>query len=101
MSSEENRRLFLHALEGGRYAKGPIEVDTRGRPVDPSAAGWCAVGLAYTLFHDSSRPGSLVPVRRALGVSRQQLFYLQNTLNDSALTFGEIAARIRHEWDWG
>ena len=101
MSKEENRRLFLHALESGRYPKGPIEVDVRGRPVGPVVSGWCAVGLAYTLFHDPSRPGSLVPVRQALGVSRSHMWYLQNTLNDSDLLFSEIAARIRHEWNWG
>src|SRR5262249_15057837 len=64
-----NRQRFLAALRSPDSTKGPIAVDARGRPVDPTAPGWCVDGLAYTLFHDPARPHSLQPVRAALGVS--------------------------------
>ena len=93
-----NRQRFLTALRSGAYHKGPITIDARGRPVDPQASGWCVDGLAYTLFHDPARPGSLVPVRQALGVSRATWTWWQQELNDSPRTFAEIADVIAAAW---
>src|SRR5262245_19500156 len=93
-----NRARFLAALRSGAYPKGPIAVDGRGRPTDPAAPGWCVDGLAYTLFHDPARPGSLVPVRAALGVSRDTFAWWQQELNDSAMSFAQIATVIAAAW---
>ncbi len=99
MSNEvhKNRALFLESLRSGRYAKGPIEADSRGRPVDPNAEGYCAVALAHTLFHDSKRPNSPIPMREALHLTPQQVTHIQQEWNDSKLTFSEIADLIESE----
>src|SRR5262245_45803249 len=93
-----HRARFLAALRSGAYPKGPTVTDTRGRPLDPDAPGWCVDGLAYTLFHAAVRPGSLVPVRAALGVSRATFRWWQETLNDSPRTFAQIADVIEAAW---
>ena len=53
---EANRAIFLWALRSGLFPKGPIETDSKGHPADPEASGFCAVGLAYELFHDDKKP---------------------------------------------
>ena len=100
-TTQANRQRFLAALRSGDYAKGPIAVDARGRPTNPTAPGWCVDGLAYTLFHDPARPGSLQPVRAALGVSHTTFTYWQQELNDSPLTFHAIADLIDAAWQQG
>lgn len=88
-----NRKLFLTALRSGEYSKGPIETDDRGRPLDPNAEGWCAIGLAFTLFCDEQK-GSKQKMVEALGITSKQLTYIQQRWNDSSLTFPEIAELI-------
>ena len=97
MEVADNRALFLWALRSGLYPKGPIEVDSRGRPVDPNATGYCAVGLAYDLFHDDSKPGSPLPMRKALGLSPSQFTHIQQDWNDSERSFSEIADLVEIE----
>ena len=94
------RKIFLAALRSGEYPKGTIVTDEQGRPLfdNPSEPGWCVVGLAHTLFSDPLRPASMVPVRQALGVSRQFFTHVQHVWNDSALTFSEIADLIEGIW---
>ncbi len=92
-----NRELFLWALRSGLYPKGPTETDARGRPLDPNATGYCAVGLAYELFHDEDRPGSPLPMRKALALSAHQFTRIQQEWNDSDLTFSEIADLVEGE----
>ena len=92
-----NRVTFLQALRSGLFPKGPIETDIRGRPLDPNAQGYCAVGLAYDLFHDNKRPGSPLPMREALALTPQQFTHIQQEWNDSPLTFSEIADLIEEE----
>ncbi|HEU0020865.1 MAG TPA: hypothetical protein VFR55_04230 [Dehalococcoidia bacterium] len=94
---ERNRALFLSALRSGEYPKGPIETDAKGRPVDPNAEGFCAVGLAHYLFFDPSRPKSPIPIREALGLLPRQFARIQQEWNDSDLTFPEIADLIERE----
>ena len=101
MNVQYNRGIFLCALRSGLYLKGPIETDTRGRPTDPNATGYCAVGLAYDLFHDDARPGSPLPMRKALGLSPHQFTRIQQEWNDSTRTFGEIADLIEIELFYG
>ncbi len=94
---KQNRVLFLSALRSGLYPKGPIETDDKGRPTDPNAVGYCVVGLAYDLFHDDDKPGSPLPMRKALGYSAAQFTRMQQEWNDSELTFVEIADLIETE----
>lgn len=98
MNIAKNRQTFLDALRSDKYPKGPIEVDDKGHPTDPNAYGFCVDGLAYALFRDEDKPGSLVPVRAALGFSQDQFARLQQVLNDSPLTFPEIADLIEDEY---
>lgn len=91
-----NRETFLTALRSGEYEKGPIEDDGYGKPPD-GATGYCAVGLAYVLFHDEARPGALSYTRTALGFTRKDFTKIQKEWNDSVLTFVEIADLIQAE----
>lgn len=94
---QQNREIFLWALRSGLYPKGPTETDAKGRPLEPNATGYCAVGLAYELFYDDARPGSPLPMRKALGLSRGQFTHIQQEWNDSQRTFAEIADLIETE----
>lgn len=87
----QNRILFLAALRSGYFLKGPIETDDRGRPLDPDAEGFCAVGLADYLFRDPARPGSPFVIREALGITAKQKARIQQEWNDTTLSFPEIA----------
>lgn len=89
-----NRRFFLSELRSGKYPKGTIRSDCRGRPIveSPSDHGWCACALMHDLFADQS--GGYL---RALGLSAKQCRYIQQDLNDTPLTFAEIADRIEGE----
>jgi len=97
MSNYVNRQLFLNALRSGDYQKGPTETDKKGHPLDPNATGYCAVGLAFTLFNDPKKPGSPLPMRKALGLSAKQFTHIQQKWNDSKLSFHEIANLIQTE----
>ncbi len=94
---KQNRATFLTALRSGQYKKGPIEADLEGRPIDPDAEGYCAVGLAHTLFYDDERPHSPIPMREALGLSPKQITKIQQEWNDSKLSFSDIANLIESE----
>jgi len=94
---KQNRDLFLEALRSGLYPKGPIEVDHKGRPEEPDAEGYCAVGLAYCLFPDPTRVGSPFPMREALNLTPKQFTRIQQDWNDSELTFPQIADLIEKE----
>lgn len=95
MAVQQNRKVFLDALRSGLYPKGPIETDNKGRPLDHNASGYCAVGLAHTLFNDGT--GSPLPMRKALGLKPIQFTHIQQEWNDSLLTFPEIADLIEAE----
>jgi len=92
-----NRVMFLNALRSGRYPKGPIETDEGGRPLDPDAVGYCAVGLAYTLFCDGTKVGAHKVMMDALGLTARQLTHIQQVWNDSPRTFETIADLIETE----
>lgn len=89
---QQNRKVFLDALRSGLYLKGPIEDDSQGRPVDPDASGYCAVGLAYNLFGES-----MPAMQKALGLKLKQFRKMQQEWNDSPLTFSQIADLIEAE----
>lgn len=88
-----NRVIFLSALRSGKYTKGPF---ISGQDEPPMGAeGFCAVGLPYTLFLHNKGP--VQALRKVLGVTKQDLYRIQNEWNDSPLTFPEIANLIEHE----
>ena len=93
-SVTENRVVFLKALRSGVYQKGPF-VKGQDEP-PPSATGFCAVGLPYTIFLGNNGP-IVEGLKRVLGLKRQDLTRIQNEWNDSPLTFSEIADRIETE----
>lgn len=90
---KENRRLFLEALRSGDYEKGAY---VAGQDEPPSGAtGFCAIGLPYTLFLKNSGP--VQALTKVLGITKSDIYRIQNEWNDSPLTFPEIAERIEIE----
>lgn len=88
----QNRRVFLSALRSGEYPKGPF-IPGKDEP-PPGAVGFCAVGLPYTLFLGNRGP--VQALRKVLGVTKEDLWQIQNEWNDSDLTFPQIADLIEH-----
>ena len=62
-----------------------------------NATGYCAVGLAHTLFCDGTSFGHMATLVKALGLKPTQFRHIQQVWNDSPLTFPEIADRIQTE----
>lgn len=88
----ENRKVFLDALRSGKFKKGEFVV---GQDLPPQGAdGFCAVGLPYTLLLDNKGP--VQGLRKVLGVTKQDLWQIQNEWNDSDLSFPQIADLIEH-----
>ncbi|HEX8177878.1 MAG TPA: hypothetical protein VF543_22505 [Pyrinomonadaceae bacterium] len=96
---DRNRGLFLKELRSGRYKKGTIRSDERGRPVVESDAdnGYCACALMHDLFFDYNGQRSDRNYLLALDLTPVQCRFIQQQLNDSPLTFPEIADRIERE----
>lgn len=91
-SVADNRMVFLDALRSGEYQKGPFVPGQDEPPV--GAEGYCAVGLPYTLLLHNKGP--VQGLRKVLGVTKLDLWTIQNEWNDSDLTFGQIADLIEH-----
>lgn len=88
----DNRKIFLEALRSGKYEKGPF---IEGQDEPPrGATGFCAVGLPYTLLLNNKGP--VQGLRKALGVTKRDLWQIQNEWNDSDLTFSQIADLIEN-----
>lgn len=87
-----NRQTFLNALRSGKYPKGTINTDSKGRPIIESEKdeGYCVVGLMFSLFEP-------IDYRTALGLTTAQTRKVQQVWNDSSLTFPEIADLIEEE----
>jgi len=94
-----NRADFLAALRSGKYGKGTTRSDERGRPIVESEQdnGWCACALMHDLFFEYKGTQNHRNYLRALGLTPVQCRYIQQELNDSPLTFPEIADRIEEE----
>lgn len=93
VSIEENRAVFLEALRSGKYKKGTIRSDEKGQPIINSKEdddGYCACAIMCHLF-DPEGNTSTVKAREALGITGEDCRYIQHDLNDSPLTFPEIA----------
>ena len=91
MNIIKNRELFLESLRSGDYKKGTVHTDGRGRPIIESTKdeGYCAVGLAYSLFHPTD-------YRDALGLQTLATRKIQQEWNDSTLTFPQIADLVEN-----
>ena len=85
-----NRRRWLVMMRSGFAKKGVIEVDGRGRPVDPDG-GFCAVGLMYSMF--TGPDDGPKAFWTALGVGQRETTRIIE-LNDTSMTFPKIADRV-------
>ena len=96
---EANRSAFLVALRSGDYKKGTTRSDERGRPVVEGEAdeGHCACALMHDLFFEYDGVESARNYLRALDLTPAQCRFIQRDLNDTPLTFDEIADRIERE----
>jgi hypothetical protein len=94
-----NRQFFLQALRSGKFKKGTIRSDEKGRPVVEfdGDEGYCACALMSDLFLITDGVRSNRNYLRALNLTTEQCRYIQQDLNDSPLTFAEIADRIERE----
>lgn len=91
-----NRDLYLSALRTGGYKKGTIKSDDRGKPIIETPEdndGCCACAIMINLFPKEGKPNFLF-ARQSLGITGSDCRYIQQELNDTALTFPEIASRI-------
>lgn len=90
-----NRAFYLKELRSGKYSKGTTRSDARGRPIVESSSdeGWCACALMHDLFFLDNHADYL----HSLGLTARQCEYIQKNLNDTPLTFQEIADRIERE----
>jgi hypothetical protein len=96
---EHNREFFLRALRSGQFTKGTTRSDERGRPVIETDAdeGCCACALMCDLFFVYDGVRSDRNYLRALNLTPRQCGFIQRDLNDSPLSFAEIADRIERE----
>jgi hypothetical protein len=91
---DKNRHKFLSALRSGKYTKGVATSDSQGKPV-VVIDGYCACAV---MIHELS-PVKLNYrlAREALGITGKDCAYIQTQLNDTPLTFPQIADRIENE----
>lgn len=94
-----NRAYFIAALRSGVFKKGTIKSDERGKPVleTPDDNGYCACALMCDLFYSYKGVNSNRNYLTALGLTPEQCRYIQQDLNDTLLTFPQIADRIEQE----
>lgn len=94
MSIDDNRAIFLEALRSGQYPKGPFVKEQDAPP--NGATGFCAIGLPYTILLNNEGP-IIKGLQEKLGLTKDQIYRIQNDWNDSPLTFPEIADKIESE----
>jgi len=96
---ETNRDRFLIELRTQKYRKGCIKSDeTTGKPIFEKPGdedGWCACAIMTHMF--SPVKFSPSEATKALGLTPKECKYIQQELNDTDLTFDEIADRISKE----
>lgn len=89
-----NRINFLNELRSGKYNKGCIKSDNKGYPIIESEEdnnGCCVCGLMVMIFSPKDITGELNFARKSLGIKTEDCRYIQQELNDTDLTFDEIA----------
>jgi hypothetical protein len=98
---ELNRFDFLNELRTGNHKKGTIKSDEKGHPIiekPEDADGACACAIMGMMFGQTeSGKISLPQAAKALGIDSKQCRYIQQELNDTSLTFPEIADCIERD----
>lgn len=97
----QNRDAFLLALRTGDYKKGTIKSDDRGYPLFETEAdkiGFCACAIMTHMFGEADDGRLSVPkASKALGLPSSACGYIQREINDTELTFPQMADRIERE----
>lgn len=99
---KKNRQIFLSELRSGRYKKGCIKSDEKGKPIIASIQdddGMCACAIMIHLFPKEGKP-NFPFAKDSLGIKSPDCRYIQQDLNDTDLTFPQIADRIEREIFW-
>jgi hypothetical protein len=91
----KNRKKFLRALRSGKYTKGVAASDKKtGKPI-VEIEGYCACAV---MVHECGGSGmNYKDAREALGISAKDCTYIQTKLNDTKLTFPQIADKIEQQ----
>lgn len=90
----KNRMQFLNALRSDKYVKGVATSDKQGKPV-VVVEGYCACAV---MIHELSPiKMNYREAREALGIKGKDCTYIQTQINDTDLTFHQIADRIEKE----
>lgn len=91
----KNREKFLNALRSGKYVKGVATSNRKtGKPI-VKIEGYCACAVMVHECGGSEMDYTLA--REALGITGKDCTYIQTKLNDTKLTFPQIADRIEKE----
>jgi hypothetical protein len=95
----ENRNFFLSELTSGKYKKGTIISDEKGKPVIKSKAdeGYCACALMHDLFFYHEGTNNSRNYLKALALTPEKCRFIQHKLNDTELSFAEIAEEIKEK----
>lgn len=99
-SIKSNRERFLHELRNGNRKKGSTKSDERGYPVfetEDDKTGSCACAIMKEMFAPNDNSTSMKKATGALGLNGRDCKFIQSELNDSPLSFLEIADRIEAE----
>jgi len=90
---KENRNLYLKELRSDKWKKGCMKSDEKGNPIietPEDADGTCACAIMIHLFDPTSQT-STRRSREALGLTGNDCYFIQHCLNDSSLSFSQIA----------
>lgn len=96
---QQNRQFFLDALRFGNYKKGYIKSDAKGYPIIESPEdndGHCACAIMIELFPKDGK-FNFKHAQMSLGIKGSDCRYIQTELNDTPLTFPEIADIIEKQ----
>lgn len=91
---EKNRARFLKVLRSGKYTKGIATSDKKGKPI-VKVDGYCACAVMVHEFGGTD-VGAYTIARKRLGLTGKDCTFIQ-ILNDTKLTFPQIADRIEKE----
>lgn len=93
---DKNRKLFLSELRSGKYHKGTIRSDLKGNPIVECKddEGSCACAIMHDLFFEYKGTKRSRNYLEALDLTPKECRFIQQELNDSPLSFNEIADQI-------
>lgn len=96
---DKNRQKYLYSLRNDKWHKGTILSDVNGRPIINTKSddnGFCACAIMIELFQKDGKPNFKF-ARKELGITAVNCTFIQRELNDTKLSFPEIADRIESE----